>query len=201
MSAREIVEMIEKSVMDTKDNLMLAKISQAYFANERRSPEIKYKIGDKVMLTTANRRCEFKEKAGNGRVAKFMPRYNSPWEIIEVHPEMSTYKLNLPNSTNIFPTFHASQIKPFIPNDDEHFPSRKNTDIPEPLLVDSELENYVECILDFKKINRKPSYLVCWVGFGPEHNEWLPATMLEDNEALDCWIDFGGTSHLSSKST
>ena len=119
-----------------------------------------------------------------------MPRYDGPWEIIEAHPEISTYKLNLPNSTNIFPTFHASQIKPFIPNNDKHFPSWKNANIPEPLLVVAN-----------SKINRKPSYLVCWVGFGPEHDEWLPAAMLEENEALDCWIDFGGTSHLSSKST
>jgi len=130
-----------------------------------------------------------------------MPRFDGPWEIIEAHPEASSYKLNLLNTTNIFPTFHASQIKPFIPNDDKIFPSRKNTDIPEPVLVDGELENYVDRILDFKMRNRKPSYLVRWVGFGPEHDEWLPASMLEDNEALDRWIDFGGTSHFSLKPT
>ena len=130
-----------------------------------------------------------------------MPRYDGPWEIIEARTETSSYKSKLPNSTNIFPTFHTSQIKPFTPNDDEHFPSRKNTDIPEPMLVDGELENYVKRILDYKKVNKQPSYLVRWVGFGPEHNEWLPASMLEENEALDCWIDFGGNSHFSSKST
>jgi len=114
---------------------------------------------------------------------------------------MSNYTLKLPNTTNIFPTFHSSQIKPFIPNDDENFPMRKNIDIPQPVLVDGKLENYIDCILDFKKINKKLPYLTCWVGFGPEHDKWLPASDLEDNEVLDCWIDFGGTSHLSSKST
>ena len=78
LEAREIVRMIEKNVADAKDNLMLAKISQAYFVNEKRSPEIEYKVGDKVMLSTANRRREFKEKPGDGRVAKFMPRYDGP---------------------------------------------------------------------------------------------------------------------------
>ena len=136
LEEREIVCMIEKNIADAKDNLMLAKISQAYFMNEKRSPEIEYKVGDKVMLSTANRCREFKEKPGDGRVAKFMPRYDGPWEIIEARPETSSYKLKLPNSTNIFPTFHASQIKPFTPNDNEHFPLRKNTDIPEPVLVD-----------------------------------------------------------------
>ena len=138
---------------------------------------------------------------GDSRVAKFMPRFDSPWDIIEAHPDTSSYKLNLPNTTNIFPTFHASQIKPFIPNDDDNFPLRKNAEIPELVLVDGELENYIDRVLDFKKINKKPSYLVHWVGFGPEHDEWLPASMLEDNKALDHWIDFGGTLHFSSKPT
>lgn len=130
-----------------------------------------------------------------------MPRFDGPWQITEAHPETSTYKLNLPHTTNIFPTFHASQIKPFILNDDEIFPSCKNAEIPEPILVDGVLENYVDRILNFKKRNRKPSHLACWVGFGPEHDEWLPASMLEDNEALDRWIEFRGSLHFSSKST
>jgi hypothetical protein len=201
VEAIEIVTMIQKNVADAKDNLMLAKISQAYFANDKRRPEIEYNVGDKVMLSTKNRRREFKEKVGDGRVAKLMLRYDGPWEILESRPETSTYKLDLPNYTNIFPIFHASQIKPFTPNDDDSFPSRKNAEIPPPVLVDGELENYVERILDYKKIHRKPSYLVRWVGFGPEHDEWLPASMLEDNEALDRWVDFGGISHLSSNPT
>ena len=57
VEAREIVHMIEKNLADAKDlNLMLAKISQAYFVNEKRSSEIEYKVGDNVMLSTANRR-------------------------------------------------------------------------------------------------------------------------------------------------
>ena len=201
LELHEIVPMIEKNIADAKDNLMLAKISQAYFMNEKRSPELKYKVGDKVMLSTANQFREFKEKPGNCRVAKSMPRYDGPWEIIEAWPETLSYKLKLPNSTNIFPTFHTSQIKPFTPNDNEHFPSRKNTNIPKPVLVNGELENYVKHILDYKKVNKRPLYLICWIGFGLEHNEWLPASMLEENEALDRWIDFRGNSHFSSKST
>jgi len=201
VDAMEIVEGIQKDVADTKDNLMLAKISQANFVNRKHSPEIMYKVGDKVMFTTSNRHREFKEKPGDGRVTKFMPRFDRPWEIIEVHPEVSTYKLNLPHTTNIFPTFHSLQIKLFIPNNNKIFPSCKNAKIPEPVLVDGELENYINHILNFKRIKKKPSYLVHWVGFGPEHDKWLPASMLEDNEALDHWIDFRGTLHFSSKPT
>jgi hypothetical protein len=46
----------------------------------------------------------------NGRVAKFMPYFDGPYTIIDTHPETSNYTLDLPNSPNIFPTFHASQL-------------------------------------------------------------------------------------------
>jgi len=64
LDAMEIIERIQQNVADAKDNLMLAKISQAYFANGKHSPKIVYKVGDKVMLSTSNRRREFKEKPG-----------------------------------------------------------------------------------------------------------------------------------------
>ena len=153
------------------------------------------------MLSTKNRCQEFKECPIDGRVMKMMPRYDGPWEIVSTCPETSTYILNLPTTTNIFPTFHSLQIKPFIHNDDNKFPLHKNVNIPAPILVNGKLENYVNHILDFKKINKRPSDLIHWVGFRPEHDKWLLAADLEDNKALDHWIDFRGLSHLSSNST
>jgi len=91
LEAQEIVEMIQKNVSDAKGNLLLAKILQAYFTTKKGSPKIEYKIGDKVMLSTKNRHQEFKEKPGDGRVTKFMPRYDGPWEVIEAWPETSSY--------------------------------------------------------------------------------------------------------------
>jgi len=55
LDAMEIIKRIQQNIVDAKDNLMLAKISQAYFANGKRSPEIVYKVGDRVMLSTSNR--------------------------------------------------------------------------------------------------------------------------------------------------
>lgn len=78
LDTMEIVERIHKNIADAKDNLMLAKISQVYFMNEKWSPKIIYKVGDKVMLSKAKRCWEFKEKPGDGRVAKFMLRFERP---------------------------------------------------------------------------------------------------------------------------
>ena len=36
-----------------------------------------------------------------------------------------------------------------------------------------------------RRKTRRWQFLVWWVGFGPEDNEWLSLRMLEDCEALD----------------
>ncbi|KAF8810696.1 hypothetical protein BYT27DRAFT_7018120, partial [Phlegmacium glaucopus] len=69
INASDVIALVEKNVADAQDNLLLAKISQAKCANEQRGPEIRYNVGDMVMLSTANRHMDFKQH-GDGRVAK-----------------------------------------------------------------------------------------------------------------------------------
>lgn len=138
------------------------------------------------MLATKHRRREYIQK-GDNRVAKFMPRYDGPYTVIEAHPESSTYTLDLPNSPNIFPTFHVSQLRAFKPNDPALFPSREHPR-PGPVVTEEgQLENFIDKILDERKVGRGRKYLVRWVGFGEEDDEWLPRRDLEDCEALDAW--------------
>jgi hypothetical protein len=46
----------------TVDNLIQAKTQQAFYANRSRGPEEVYNVGDKVMLSTFNRRHKYKKK-------------------------------------------------------------------------------------------------------------------------------------------
>src|SRR5882762_5889347 len=101
---------------EAKDNLLQAKVFQTHFANKSRRADFNFAINDKVMLSTLHRRQEYKTK-GDGRAAKFFPRFDGPYIIINAHPETSNYTLELPNSPNIFPTFHSSELKPFFHND------------------------------------------------------------------------------------
>jgi hypothetical protein len=81
--------------------------------------------------------------------------------------------LDLPNSPNIFPTFHVSQLRPYHNNNPDLFPSRKHPH-PGPIIMeDGQLENLIEGIVDERKVERGKRYLVHWVGFSEEEDEWL----------------------------
>jgi hypothetical protein len=61
---------------------------------------------------------------------------------------MSNYTLELPNSPNTFPMFHASKLKPFLLNDATLFPSQELTQ-PQSIVTTNGLEEYlVQEIID-----------------------------------------------------
>jgi len=121
-------------------------------------------------------------------MAKFMPCYDGPYTIIETDKEHSTVTLILPHSTNIFPTFHMSQVIPYIESDTDKFPSCHFKE-PDPIITeDGNEEQYIDKILDACRCGQGYQYLVRWHGFGQEHDEWLPGSKLEDCEALDIWL-------------
>lgn len=104
-----------------------------------------------------------------------------------VNKEHSTITVRLPEGDKSLPTFHASLIKPYKPNDDEEFPGRKR-DAPEPVNVDGELEHFVDKIVDHKKTSKGNFYLIRWQGEGPENDLWIHESYLENNEALDVYL-------------
>jgi hypothetical protein len=179
------LQRLEQDLSEAKDNMAQAKVAQAFYANAHRGPEPTFKVGDKVKLSTLHRRTEYKKK-GEHRVAKFMPRFEV-YTITKCHPEFSTYTLDLPPSSRIDPTFHASELLPFHENDDDAYPSRKFAR-PGPVLNEDGVEEYVvDKILDSRRRGRGWSYYVSWKGYGPEDNLWLPRAQLVDCEALDRW--------------
>ena len=86
ISARQIIENLQIDVADARDNLMLAKITQSHFANPKRFNAPLYQIGDKVMLSTLNRRKDYKLK-GQHRASKFFPRFDGSYIIIDTHTD------------------------------------------------------------------------------------------------------------------
>jgi hypothetical protein len=186
--AVELFQQLEENVMDAQDALLAAKINQAYYANDRRAPEVEYKKGDMVLMSTENRRRTYKSK-GDGRVAKFMPRFDGPYEIVEGHPETSTYTLKLPFSDVKQDGFHGRLLRPWRPNNPDLFPDRQ---LPEPgptLNEQGEPEWEVEEIIERRRRGKGFQYLVRYRGYGPEDDRWLPGSEVEELEAMDRWLE------------
>ena len=118
-----------------------------------------------------------------------MPRFDGPFLVIKAFPEKSVYTLDLPNEPNRFPTFHASLLRKFIPNDNILFPSQALPG-PEPVVTDNgEEEWFIDRILDERARRKWKQYLVCWGGWGDEEDHWLPGRELKYTEALEHWLN------------
>ena len=100
--------------------------------------------------------------------------------------------------------FSPSSIVPnsnYIANDKAIFPNQGHPR-PGPVLTSNGLEEHqIKSILDSRCQGHRWQFLVWWVSFGPEDNEWLGLLMLEDCKALDQWYeqDGDGPSKLSSR--
>ena len=187
--ARLVLKELELDVLKAKDALLKAKVEQASEANKSRTYRPVFREGELVMLSTQNRRDEYKAK-GEQRVAKLMPRFDGPYKVIKAHQEFSAYTLDLPNS-NKFPTFHVSQLKPFRATDRELFPERVK-DWPDSVIVDGFEEWPVEAIIDERRCGRGYRYLVRFVNQPPSEDRWLAGSLLQENEALDKWLQKKG---------
>jgi hypothetical protein len=187
IDANQIISQIALNVEQAKDNLLQAKIFQVHYANQHHGPEPKFEVNDMVMLSTLHCCNEYKKK-GEKCVAKLFPCYDGPYVIIKTHPEASTYTLHLPNSLNVYPTYHASKLICHVPNDPVLFPGCENQQ-PPPIVTPDGVEAYfVDKIIDSCHCSKGWQYLIRWSGYGPEHDWWLSCTVLNDCEALDRWL-------------
>ena len=181
---------IELDEFHAKDNLLLAKISQAIQSDKNSSYDPHFNVGDFVMLNTLHRRRDYIKK-GDNRVAKFMPRWDGKYKIVRAYPDTSTYTIELPNNPQACPTFHASELKLFRENDAELFPSREHPKPGPVVTADGEEEWFIDSVIDEKRGRGRGAqmkYLVRWQGYGDDANSWLSRSDLEETAALDAWL-------------
>ena len=187
IDAWHVIQKLETDIFEVQDNLLKAKLSQAVQANKHHTLTFPFAINSRVCLSTLHWRKEYKAK-GEKHVAKFMPCFDGPYTIIDIDDAHSTVTLDLPNSPNIFPTFHTLQVILYIESDTENFPSCYFEE-PTPIITeDGYEEQYINRILDACRCGHGYQYLVHWRGFSQEHDEWLPGSKLEDCEALNIWL-------------
>jgi len=102
-------------------NLTEAKLNQITSANKNRRPATPYEEEELVMVSTKNFPSHF-------NTSKLHYPWIGPVPIIKTNNTRQTYTLALsdyPELSKIIPTFHTTLIKPYQPNNDNKFPTRK----------------------------------------------------------------------------
>jgi hypothetical protein len=167
------VKNIHEAIHKAKVNLKAARDRQKTYADQNRR-ELTFTIGDQVLLRTKN----LKLKTTGSR--KLLPKWIGPFPVIGKVGQVA-YKLELPDVMLCHPVFHVSNLQPYRSNGSVQPP-------PMPIEVEGDLEYEVEQILlhrDSKMGSRsKREYLVKWLGFGPEHNSWEPASGMHCDELI-----------------
>ena len=132
-------------------------------ADAHRAP-VPFSVGDKVWLQTRNLQSTRPAKKLD---YKFIGPYTITQEVTPV-----TFRIALPPHLRIHDVFHASLLKPDVPNS---IPDRDP--IPQPPIYlegSTEPEWEVEQILDVRQKGRGFQYLVHWKGYGPGDRTWEP---------------------------
>lgn len=167
------VTSISEALHQAKVNLKAAQDRQKSYADQHRR-ELEFSIGDKVLLSTKN----LKLKTTGPR--KLFPKYVGPFTVVERIGKVA-YKLDLPPHMRCHPVFHVSILQPYRCDGRVQPP-------PVPVAVDGDLEYEVEDILQHRDTRRGTrtvrSYLVKWLGYGPEHNTWEPERNLNCDELI-----------------
>ena len=125
-------------------------------------------------------------------MAKLFPHWDGPYQVTKAFPEFSSYILDTQHALNKCLSYHASELKCHIPNNNDLFPSWVHPE-PGPILMEDGLEEHqIESILDLKCQGHRWKYLIRWVGYRAEHDKWISAKYLKANKALDLWLENGG---------
>ena len=172
-AVKAFVKNIHEAIHKAKLNLKAARDRQKTYADQHRR-ELTFTVGDQVLLRTKN----LKLKTTGSR--KLLPKWIGPFQVIGKVGKVA-YKLELPDVMLCHPVFHVSNLQPYRSNGSVQPP-------PMPIEVEGDLEYEVEQILlhrDSKMGSRsKREYLVKWLGFGPEHNSWEPASGMHCDELI-----------------
>lgn len=158
----EWVEALQSALGNAKSNLSSAQQRQKAHADKHRRDH-SFQVGDQVLLAAR------KNQLPPGLSSKLSAKYYGPFPIIAAVGDHA-FRLELPETVDIHPVFHVSQLKPYVSSSTPAVVTS-----PPPLYADKRGGIYeVETILAKKKFGRSWRYLVKWTGYDDSENTWEP---------------------------
>jgi hypothetical protein len=164
-AAEQFVDRIEKIREEAQSALKQAAEDMARFHNRHRGKQMSLKVGDKVWLESRNIKTKRPTK-------KLDDKWFGPFPITQVISE-NAYKLKLTRAfAGIHPVFHVTLLRKAPLDEIEERPRAEHP----PPVIDAEgkIAYEVEGVLDSRLRRGKLEYLMKFVGYGPEWNEWIP---------------------------
>jgi hypothetical protein len=158
-----------------REAMLAAQARQQKYANRSRR-DVTFQVGDKVWLATSHLRFS---PAHNAK-RKLQPRFFGPYPVKKVLSDVA-YELELPAKFRIHPVIHISHLKANADGTLD-FPSRPDYVAPPPPEVEEEGgEEYfkVEAFRNKRGSGGREKFLVKWMGYGEDQNEWLSAKQLK----------------------
>lgn len=138
---------------------------------DKRKLDHPYRAGQQVWLSCKNLQLK------GPHCKKLQARFVGPYEIVEMVGPLSAKLALPPTLSRIHPVFHVSLLKPF------HTDGREQPS-PGPILVlddnDIHEEYEIDYIVGHRNVGRakRLEFCVHFIGYGDDHNEWLPEANL-----------------------
>ena len=163
LAAEQFATTMQDTLTQTKANLEKAQQRMKVQADKHRSEAPKYKIGDKVWLSTENLRLTRASK-------KLSERWLGPYDITKL-VGTNAVKLHLPRSMRIHPVVNISRVRPYKEPLEGQIAVRPG---PVNVTEDRDEEYEVDYVVDVRRKGRNTEYLVHWKGYTKEDRTWEP---------------------------
>lgn len=167
-SILHFVRRCKRTWRQARQNLQRASKRVQRHANRHRRPVQLFRAGQKVWLSAKDIPLRVESR-------KLAPRFIGPFKVTHrINPV--TYRLQLPHSLKINPTFHVSHLRPVLSSPLAPAPKAP----PPPRVIDGLPTFTVRRLLDSRRVRGGVQYLVDWEGYGPEERSWISAKDILD---------------------